>query len=85
MFFAVFQPQVMNPLTKTCVAFHDLLTDVLNKPPMINAATHVSKVYGIAKTGNKVFNAQSVAIGPIMTKNKTNAITRMYFILRLLC
>jgi hypothetical protein len=38
-----------------------------NIPAIITAATHVSSVYGITNTGNKVFNDQITKIGPIKT------------------
>jgi hypothetical protein len=41
---------------------------VLNKPPRITTATHVSNEYFIAKVGNNMFNDQIVRKGPITTR-----------------
>jgi protein involved in ribonucleotide reduction len=47
-------------------------------PPRINDAHHVSKVIGIARTGNRVFNDQIVAKGiktiMVMIKRMINKI-----------
>jgi hypothetical protein len=39
----------------------------------INAASHVHTLYGIARTGNNIFNAQIIANGPATTRNMINA------------
>jgi len=40
---------------------------------------HVSKLNGIARTGNKTFRDQIVTNGPIMSANETNTATKTIF------
>jgi hypothetical protein len=57
-----------------------LVMVVLNKPARTIEAHQVSNVYGIANTGNRVFNDQMVTRGPRITRAITNATTRNTFI-----